>query len=47
MTSLLFMLLSGGLSNAGTFLPVIKELSYLSPNRYSVESFFRRIIDGQ
>lgn len=41
---LFFMLTSGGLNNTGTYIPVIDQLQYISPNRYSVEGFFRSMI---
>eukprot|EP00347_Sterkiella_histriomuscorum_P018132 403346668 len=41
---LFFMLTSGALNNAGTYIPVIDQLQYVSPNRYSVEGFFRCMI---
>lgn len=38
---LLFMLTAGGLNNASSYPVVIEQISYISPNRYAVEGFFR------
>jgi hypothetical protein len=43
---IIFMLSSGGFSNAATFGWVIKVLAYLSPCRYATEIFYRRISAG-
>jgi len=40
---IVFHLLSGGLSNSAAVNPFIDKLQYISPNRYSVELFFRII----
>jgi len=40
---IVFHLLSGGLSNSAAVNPFIQALQYISPNRYSVELFFRII----
>ena len=40
---IIFHLLSGGLSNPAAVNPFINGLQYASPNRYSVEMFFRVI----
>jgi hypothetical protein len=45
--TLIFMLVSGGLNNAGTYPPVIKQLQYISPNRYATELYFRVFSDFQ
>ena len=45
--TLIFMLVSGGLNNAGTYPPVIKQFQYISPNRYAVEAYFRVFSDFQ
>lgn len=41
---LLFMLTSGALNNASTYIPFIDQLQYISPNRYAVEGFFRSML---
>ena len=44
--TLIFMLVSGGLNNASTYPPVIDQIQYISPNRYSTELYFR-VISGE
>jgi len=45
--TLIFMLVSGSLNIALNYPVVIDQLQYVSPNRYSVETFFRVLSDGQ
>lgn len=44
LSMIVFHLLSGGLSNPAAVNPFIYYLQYVSPNRYSVELFFRVIM---
>ena len=44
--TLVFMLVSGSLNIALNYPIVIDQLQYVSPNRYSVETFFRILSDG-
>jgi len=37
------MLTSGGFSNAANFSWFVEKLSFISPNRYCLEAFFRRM----
>jgi len=41
---MIFMLLSGGISNAATFPTIIRYISYVSPSRYATESYFRILL---
>ncbi len=45
--TLIFMLVSGSLNIAKIYPPGIDQLQYISPNRYSVETFFRLFSDNQ
>jgi ABC-type polysaccharide/polyol phosphate export permease len=46
MMMIVFMLSSGGFSNAATFAWFVAKLQYVSPIRYGIEIFYRRISAG-